>query len=521
MENISKGQLSNAKPLQKRYPAFEEIEGFLQELGRKEADRVTVAVEGRSLQGRPVYSVILTDPGTPAAEKQHVLLTCVHSGERSAVSVLFAVMDWLLSDDPLARDVMRRQVLVFMPIIHPDGYVEGRLGPGQSTRHSILYSGWGMTGVADPGCAPEALALQRVIDRWQPDLYVDVHGISLDFERHLMLESSASSPTKTTNRPYHQQIARMMDQAALDAGFPSDFHEDDREVLYWCPSIDQIQDKLWWGRGEWTPGLYAYGKYHTLHVLMEITWQRSGLLRLQRLLRIGNEKWEGENEPGYPTHVVGAFGPSGMHQMIAAYGKSAARQRESRVELWSMHHQLSTASVDPPMIGKAVSVFTLSSKARRKWLEGNKPLDAFIANLGSHPGMNTAYLLDLLSGWPGGQNRPDPAFTVWPTGDGRAPLADEPVSHGASLRIRVPYSKAVIRDVRLNGHPLAESSGDGYEIWRARGFTFIQANVPPERTRNESFWILTCQYDPGEFRPHWEFWAGKTREQLLNCEIRG
>jgi hypothetical protein len=110
------------------------------------------------------------------------------------------------------------------------------------------------------------------------------------------------------------------------------------------------------------------------------------------------------------------------------------------------------------------------------------------------------------------QNRPEPAFTVWPAAGGEQPShADEPVCHGAALRIRVPYSKAAVRDVRLNGHPLAECGEDGYEIWRARGFTFIQANLPPARTRDESFWILTCQYDPGEFRPHWESWAGRTR----------
>ncbi len=502
---------------EERYPVFEEIENFLQDLSRKEPERVTLDVEGRSPQNRSVYSVTLTNPGA-AEEKQNVVLSCVHSTERSAVAVLFAVMDWLLSSDPLACEVMRRQQIVCMPIVNPDGYVESNLDPDQRSRNAILYSGWDMTGVLHPDCAPEATALQRIIDRYQPDLYADVHGVSLDFESQLMLESSASSPTRTTNRPYHQQIARLMDQAALKEGFPSDFQEDDREVLCWDPSVDPLKAKLWTGRGCWSPGLYAYSRYHTLHVLMEITWQRSGLLRFQRLLRIGNEQWEGEPCRGYPNHVVAAFGPSGMYQMIAAYGQDGARQRESRVEMWRKHHQFASAIVDPQMTGKTAAVFTLSADARREWLEAKDTLADFAANLKRHPAVNAEYIQDFLSGWPCGQNRPEAALSVWHGGQGgECPGEDEPIRHGAALRVRVPYPKASIRDIRLNGHPLAESSEDGYSIWKARGFTFIQANVPPAKSQVETLWILTCKYDPGEHRPHWEFWAGKRAKQALEA----
>ncbi len=492
------------------YPSFEEIEAFLKVLSPAEPERVRVAIEGRSRQDRPVYSITLTDPAAPAEEKQHVLLSCVHSGERSAVATLFAVMDWLLSDDPPAREVMRRQVVVCMPIIHPDGYVEGRLGPDQATRHWDLYSGWGMTGVQDPSAAPEAVALQRVIDRMRPDLYADVHGTSLDDPRTLMLESSATSPTNMMNRPYHLQIARMMDQAALDAGFPSDFQEDDRELLYWGSAVNSLEAKLWNGRDRWSAGLYAYGNYHTLHVLLEVTWQRSGLVRLQRLLRVGNERWDGELAPGYPNRIVGASHPAGMYQTIAAYGACAAQQRESRVEIWSKRHQLATGTTDPNMTGKTAAIFMLSTDAYRKWVEGNKKTSDFAANLKRHPDMNAEYIGGFLRGWPHGQNRPETYFSVWRGAqEGGIMQNDEPIRHGIALRIRIPYSQAIIREIRLNGHLVAESDEDGYSLWRARGFTFIQANMPPSKSQRESCWILTCEYDAGETRPHWEFWAGK------------
>lgn len=147
---------------QDRYPSFEEIEGFLREWSRKAGDRAILGVEGRSPNQRPVYSVTLTDPETSAETKQHVVLSCVHSTERSAVAVLFAVMDWLLSSDPLAREVMCRQVIVCMPIVSPDGYVAGRLAPEQRSCEREFYSGWTPTGVEHPDRFPEAVASRLV-----------------------------------------------------------------------------------------------------------------------------------------------------------------------------------------------------------------------------------------------------------------------------------------------------------------------------------------------------------------------
>ena len=44
------------------------------------------------------------------------------------------------------------------------------------------------------------------------------------------------------------------------------------------------------------------------------------------------------------------------------------------------------------------------------------------------------------------------------------------------------------------------SETDGYTKWVARGFTYLQVNVPPERSKREDLFVLTCRYDPGENR---------------------
>ena len=283
------------------YPSFEDVIAALESFSEHDSGMADLKTEGQSFQGRPVVSLTLTDSAYPANEKQTVLLSAVHAGgERSATAAIFAVIQWLLSEDAVAAEVLRRQVVVCMPIVHPDGYVEGRLGD-QGARHTILNTGWNLSGVVDAEAVPEAVALQGVIDRLQPDLYADVHGISLDFEGQLMLESSAASPSRMTGRPFHRQIAQLMDDAALVGGFPSDRQEEDRELAAGELSGEALGTKLRSGCDAWLPGTYAYVNYHTLQVVMEVTWQESGLLRLQRLLQIGNERWEGELVPGYPN----------------------------------------------------------------------------------------------------------------------------------------------------------------------------------------------------------------------------
>ena len=37
----------------------------------------------------------------------------------------------------------------------------------------------------------------------------------------------------------------------------------------------------------------------------------------------------------------------------------------------------------------------------------------------------------------------------------------------------------------------------------ARGYTHVQINIPPQRTKVEDLFVVTCEYDPQEHRSHW------------------
>ncbi len=80
------------------------------------------------------------------------------------------------------------------------------------------------------------------------------------------------------------------------------------------------------------------------------------------------------------------------------------------------------------------------------------------------------------------------------------------IEHGLSLRLRIPYLKARIVDLKLNGKPLSHSATDGWLQFNARGYTYIQINIPPDKSKHEDLFVVTCQYHPGEQRSHWQGW---------------
>jgi hypothetical protein len=108
------------------------------------------------------------------------------------------------------------------------------------------------------------------------------------------------------------------------------------------------------------------------------------------------------------------------------------------------------------------------------------------------------------SGWPVGQNHPEAWFILQ-----RRTAEDshgKPIENGLCLRLRLAYGKAVISDLRLNGHPLPSSETDGFVEWVARGCTHIQINIPAARLGKDDLFVVTCEYDPGEKRSHWDSW---------------
>jgi len=483
------------------WPSFEILQ---QQLTRWQDDHTglfTLEALGESTEGRPLYAAILTDPEADPDSKEHVLITAQHSGiERSGAGSVFAIMEWLLSGDPRARETLRRQVIVCMPLVNPDGYVHGK----HCTMHSDgpdtywtrdPYTYWDLDGPKDPESMPESVAVQTMMDRYQPEVHADVHGLDETFDGYMTLENSGFSYSNCALRPYHYEIVRRMDAAALEGGFPSERLEQDGERLLWGPELDEISHKLWLGRPHAYAATYCYNHYHSLILASECMWELSGLLRHQALLQVGNEVWPGEYYPGYATRVIM---PSILHRVVA-YGQTAAQRRASRVELWNKQGQISHGVVNPQKDGQAVYLCATSREAREQWLSdtGLKDIKACLEH---NPAIDAAPIARLLDDLPSGEGQWGAEPNVFLTGGERMPERTATIKNGIAFRLRIPYSRARDLDVRLNGRPLPHSETDGYLTWSALGYIHVQINVPPERARHESLFVVSISYDPGEKR---------------------
>jgi hypothetical protein len=513
---MASGAASSAEAQEKRsaagcggppvWPPFQRVEAVLKHWQQRHADRLRLEVLGHSAQGRALYAVRLSDPKTNDSDKEHALITALHAGlERSGSNTVLSIIEWLLSDEPAAREILRRQVVVALPIPDPDRYEAGKVSP--------VYNAWTLDGPRDREHLPEGVAVQRVMDQYQPEVHADIHGVNLDFAQYIMFENSGASYSNVALRPYHRDIIRQMDEAALAEGYGSDTAECDAERLFWGPDVDSLRSKMWLGRARIYAAIYCYYRYHTLVSASEVGWERSGVLRHRRLLQIGNETWPGEYAPGYPTRVI----MSNTHAQLTAYGTTAAARRASRVELWNKLPQLTLGIVDPVVEGRATCVCATSPAAARKWLSG-RSLNAVVEGLRSHPRMNAAAIAEFTDGWPAGQNGPEAYLGLQSGGmdQGTSPIgrpgavgaqADaSPIENGLCVRMRLPYHKARILDLRMNGRPVAPSATDGFVEWSARGCRFIQINLPPARLRSDDLLVFTCRYDPCEKREHWDTW---------------
>lgn len=481
-----------------RWPSLEQIQNLLLDFSEKHPEKMRLSEAGKSIDGHPIPLVVITDPSVSNEDKEHILFTTLHSGiERSATTSAIYLIQWLLSGDPIAQESLKKQVIVCLPVVNPDGYVAGTF---VNKKGKDPYLAWTLDGPAVPEDSPELVAVQKIMDQYQPEVLSDLHGLDLSIEGYLMVEISGPAYSNSLLRPYHHSISRMMEEAAVEAGFPMDRAEQDAEKIFWGPRLESISHKLWLGRPRVYGAFYAYNKYHSIILTSECAWEKSALARQRRLLQIGNDIWPGERYAGYPTRVM----LKNSFHLITAYGQTAAQRRKSRVELWNKIQHFSHGMDNPQQLGKVTYVCSTSAEARKQWLP-DISLRGFAENIGSHPTINGEVIQKHLRRHADGVGQWGKEAQIYLYG--KNDLAEKKVliENGLALRLRVPYSNATINALHLNGHPCEPSSIDGYEEWSARGYKHIQVNIPPEKSKTQNLWVVTLDYDPQEERTQgWE-----------------
>jgi len=483
---------------------LDEYEETLSFWGEQYPELLTVERRGVSAQGMRIYLLKITDSTVADEDKQVCLISSLHGGpERSGTTTILHLVEWLLSNDPGAAEVRRKQVVLLMPVNNPESFfVTDRFGNAQGIDP---YTGGGpknwdlktMTYLAADK-APEVTTFLSVVDEYQPDVHADVHGTGLqeysadqlgDRQRYrgqTMFEVTGSAYSNYALRPWDWRVTESIIAAGRKAGFGSDRFEADAQRQFGGPAMQPISGKTWSGSPNFYTAQYAYAKYHTMVMAFEVGWEASGVARLQGLLDIGNHVWEGAGHAGYPVDRVRNF----VGHFVVAYGQDANTRRESRIELWNQQARFSQAILYPQTDGRDTYIVAVDQQARNI-LDADR--DKFLKNLEGLPAVQPAAIRAFV------EAGPEIKLAV---SQGQKHASDEPtiIKHGLSLRLRLPYRQPELLDVRLNGQLLKSNKADGYESWFANGFTQLQINIPPQKSRATGLYVVTCAYKPDEER---------------------
>ena len=299
----------------------EEYEATLEFWDRKFGAMLTVERSGESARGDGIWTIRITDPDTPAEQKQHSLITAMHGGpERSGTTTAFHLVEWLTSNDPAAVETRKNQEVRVMPILNPHGYfVTDRFG---NEARVDPYTGGGANAwdianlrLKEPEKSPELVAFLKVVDEFQPEAHLDLHGTGLQeygedqlgsrhrYQGQTMTEITASAYSNYSLRPWDWRITEKMITAGLAAGFPSDRFEADAQRAFWGLPLNPVAGQVWRGRPFFYAAQYGYLKYHTVIAALEVGWEQSGVERSKAWLAMGNEAW-----PGRKTGVIRSIG---------------------------------------------------------------------------------------------------------------------------------------------------------------------------------------------------------------------
>ena len=469
------------------HPSIDEMEAGFARWQRMFPDRMKIESRGRSKKGRPLTLVRITDESVADDDKQVALFTTCHSGEYMSVLGVLELTKWLLSDDPRAVEIRRRQVVLIMPTPDPDYYM------ADGSRDAAFW-GWDWNGVKFPKNKPEAVAIEGVINEYMPDAYMDVHGLLHDRCTNL-------TPSYVLEGPFHPDVVIRLRDAAEKAGlfFPTFEELSGRARASRCSLESDTADHFLapgpYSKTDAWPNMFAYHKYHTLSFLSENCDPRIVLVTAQALLEMGHDKWRLENYPGYPVNQLGISSGVGL----TAWGATARQRRLSRVELWQKIRQFAYGTLNSELPGKKFAWLStnpaMTADFPRKWV----PTSVLADKISKSSDFNARPVLKFLDEvahltLDNARSKPVVREAGLSAFVGSAkPDQWKPIKNGAAMRLTLPFPKARIKHLTLNGYPVKESATDGYSISH-EACTIVQINIPPAKVRD--LHVVTCEYDP-------------------------
>ncbi len=312
------------------WPTLHQIYKTVETLERKHTKFLRCECIGKSVDGRKIISVRLSDFSISDADKQVIIFVAVeHGHERNGAAVLLKLIDWLINSDE-GKNTLTKQIVYIVPVVNVDEYAgKGNLRNRNGVNLFCDYNFDGST-----PSQPESQAVWKLLEKIKPDALASLHGLSQDelaSGYHRVWESTGVAYSSQYERCYSRKVIDRINVAAEQAGFPQDLGEEDIErILPRIPGYEYHSFPSFELNA--TIGSYCYNRFHTLSTVMEIGTIASGFIRAREFLRIGNERWEYECYRGYPNRIITSPGISSF--LVKSAGKTASERRSNRVKLW-------------------------------------------------------------------------------------------------------------------------------------------------------------------------------------------
>lgn len=477
---------------------FAEYENNLKRAAASEYGKLEIA--GRSLENDPIYALTITDFSVHEDEKFNILIAGLHvGGERAALAAAMETINFLLRKSSLKY--LRKFAVTLIPSVNIYGCFRTNIDQyHQNSAGFDPYVGqWGKSfnypelTLTSPEKEPELAAFLHTVDKIKPEILLDWHGANAH-KNEIMRETLGASLSNHFIMPW---ATRLLDAMRKEVCKGNSAVFDLEEYLERIPAPLEYRqiypNQVRPSNAVFYPDMYAYIKYHTMPVVMEIGQAETGWRALKGLMDYAF-KLPPEYRGSLPVDHIGTdFG----NLVVASYGLNPGMRRRSRVELWSKVNNLLPFYMSPMYIGELGAGLAVGDSGVNR-MTGGVPLREMakhsVCEFPAAEVPNSKNIEEFYKDYHAKMLLPLLANISYTDG-----VKDvEPFQNGVTLQLFIPIGHRKnlrMSRVLLNGEELAESESDGYELVRGSDGWHLFLNLPPERTANENMYHILARYE--------------------------
>lgn len=186
------------------YKTYTEVQAYLKEIERRYPQWAKIYVIGKSVEGKEIWALLLTEQATRSTQKESILFDAMHHArEVMTTEVAFDIINYITQSerrDQRVKKWLTRYNIWVVPMVNPDGnnkvWTENTMwrkntqgGHGVDVNRNYPYD-WNACGGSSgsksseiyrgpsPGSEPETQALLNLVTKTRPKFNISYHSYS-------------------------------------------------------------------------------------------------------------------------------------------------------------------------------------------------------------------------------------------------------------------------------------------------------------------------------------------------------